>query len=261
MLSIFKSKRPEDVKGIRSALLQFIKEQLQKVEGGEGANIKGLYLYLTCSEADRHLYESAVFAAEQDRFRDEEVQRIADDFDLSLPAAWVLEFIFEPAPAEAIVAPNIDAALFIATNKKQLTHKEFTAYIRVLNGIAEKDVYPIRSVKSKLNIGREKKVQTADGFYRENNIAFTNSSTDASNRSVSRQHAHIEWDAESAGFVLYADEGGIPPLNKTKVRDAEGDVTKIQTIEIGHQLKEGDQIMLGESAVLEFTLHQPENHQ
>ncbi len=38
-----------------------------------------------------------------------------------------------------------------------------------------------------------------------------------------------------------------------KVRDAEGNIIKIQTTEIGHHLDEGDQIMLGESAVLEFT--------
>ncbi len=41
MFNLFKN-RPKDIKGIRYGLLQFIKEQLQKAEGGEGGNIKTL---------------------------------------------------------------------------------------------------------------------------------------------------------------------------------------------------------------------------
>ena len=48
-------------------------------------------------------------------------------------------------------------------------------------------------------------------------------------------------------------------MNKLKVRDAEGNIFKVQTIEIGHQLKEGDQVMLGDSAVLEFRYQEKEN--
>ena len=93
----------------------------------------------------------------------------------------------------------------------------------------------------------------ADGFYRENLIAFPGDTNDQSNRSVSRQHAHIEWDASGGFFCLYADEGGVPPYNKTKVRKPDGSIERIQTIEIGHRLQTGDQIMLGEGAVMEFT--------
>jgi pSer/pThr/pTyr-binding forkhead associated (FHA) protein len=148
---------------------------------------------------------------------------------------------------------NIDAALFISTRNKPLVHKEATAYLRVMNGEAEQEVYTINSSDGKINIGREKKVQTADGFFRENKIAFPDNSSNEGNRSVSRQHAHIEWDAACGTFCLYADEGGIPPMNKMKVRDAEGNIVKVQTTEIGHQLQQGDQIMLGQSVVLEFS--------
>jgi len=54
MLTFFKDEPPKDVKGIRNALLQFIKEQLQKAEGGEGGNIRGMSLYLTCGDNERH---------------------------------------------------------------------------------------------------------------------------------------------------------------------------------------------------------------
>ncbi len=253
MFNLFKEDRPQDVKAIRSALLQFIKEELQKVEGGEGANIRGLYLYMTCADSEKHLYESAVYFDEENRFKAEEIQRIADDFAISLPENWELQLLFDAPPPNAVVASNLDAALFISTKKKQPIYKDTMAYLKVLNGEAEKPLYTINSTIGKVNIGREKKVQTSDGFYRENGIAFPDSSEHSGNRSVSRQHAHIEWDNENGAFCLFADEGGIPPLNKMKVRDAEGNIIKIQTTEIGHHLDEGDQIMLGESAILEFT--------
>lgn len=253
MFDIFKSSnRPQDVKAIRSAILQFIKEQLQKAEGGEGENIKGLCLYLTPKQDEKHLYEAAVYADDEARFKEEEVQKIADDYAIALPENWTLELSFiDIAPPEAILATDVDAALFISTKKKPKVHKEATAYIRVLNGEADKELYTITSTPGKINIGREKKVQTSDGFMRENFIAFNGNSE--SNRSVSRQHAHIIWDNESGSFILFPDEGGLPPMNKIKVREAGGNTFKLQAAEIGHHLHEGDQIILGESALLEFT--------
>jgi hypothetical protein len=261
MFNLFKKgSQPQDVKAIRNNVLEFIKEQLQKAEGGEGENIKGLYLYITCANEEKHLYEAAVFADNEQRFKDEEIQKIADDYAIDLPENWTMEIHFaDKAPPEAIKAKDADAALFISTKTKPKVHKDATAYIRVLNGEAEKEVYTITSKRSKINIGRERRVQTADGFMRENQIAFPGGSANESNRSVSRQHAHIEWDNETGMFVLFPDEGGVPPMNKIKVRTTGGKPVKLQTTEIGHHLQEGDQIILGESALLEFSYLQAEN--
>lgn len=118
MFDLFKNK-PSDIKGIRASLLQFIKDQLQKAEGGEGSNIKGLCLYITCSDEEKHLYEGAVYADEEDRFKEEEVQKIADDYAIALPENWILEILFvDEAPPEALKAREINAALFISTKKK-----------------------------------------------------------------------------------------------------------------------------------------------
>lgn len=259
MFDIFKS-RPTDIKGIRASLLQFIKDQFQRVEGGEGSNIKGLSLYINCPDEEKHLYGGAVYIDEESRFKEEEVQRIADDYAIALPPTWTLQIEFvDQLPAEALKAPGLNAGLFISTKKKPKVFQDVTAYVRVLIGEAEKEVYTISSARGKVNIGREKRAQTADGFMRENHIAFPSNSNDESNRSVSRQHAHIEWDAENAAFYLYADEGGIPPHNKMKVRTEGGVPVKLQTTEIGHRLQEGDQIILGESALLEFRSSAVEN--
>lgn len=250
----FLKNRPKDIKGIRGALVQFIKDQLQKAEGGEGDNIREIYLYITCKPADKFLFDKAVYADEVNRFKEEEVQKIADDFAIELPALWTLQITFvETPPPEAIKAQDIDAALFFSTKKKPKIHAAATACIRVLNGEAEKPVYTISSASGKINIGREGKVQTAEGFYRENYIAFPSASKHESNRSVSRTHAHIQWDAEAGAFYIFADEGGVPPHNKMKVRIKGGTPVKLQTTQVGHRLQEGDQVILGESALLEFT--------
>lgn len=252
MFDFFKS-RPNDVKGIRSAILNFMKEELQKVEGGEGSNMKGLCLYITCNSKEKHLYEGALYIDEEDRFKEEEVQKIADDYAISLPPDWALEFEFiETPPIEAVRADNVDVALFISTNKKPKVHAVKTAYVRVLNGDTDQEVYELSSSSGKINIGREKKAKTADGFFRLNTIAFLGTSDDVTNRSVSRQHAHIEWDKEAGAFYIYADEGGIPPYNKMKVRAEGGVPVKLMTTDIGHKLCNRDQVILGESAVLEY---------
>lgn len=244
--------RPQDVKILRDRLLQFIKQQLSKVQGGEGANIKGLHIFLTATEAEKHLYESAIYLEDEERFKSE-IQKIADDFAIDLPANWTLETTFvQSPPPEAINAPNMDAAIFIQT-KKRTIQRSATAYIRVLNGEAEQEIYTITSSAGKVNIGREKKVQTEDGFFRTNHISFPGESDNEANKFISRQHAHIEWDNDSGTFLLFADEGGLPPRNKIKVRSINGIPVKLQTDKVGHQLLEGDQIMIGQMALLEFS--------
>lgn len=262
MFDLFKNNiqgKAKDVKTVREYLLQAIKEQLKRAEGGEGSNIKGLHIYIAAEAEEKPMYEAAVYYGEENRFRNEEVQKIADDYAIDLPEQWAFEITFlDRLPNEAVKIPGVDAALFIATRKNAIT-KTATAYIKVRIGEAEKEVYTIKSDSGKICIGREKRVQTADGFYRENNIAFPEKSENASNRFISRQHAHIEFDNDSGSFLLFADEGGVPPRNKIKVRsEKDASPIKLYTTKTGHPLQEGDQILLGESALLEFTYSESE---
>ena len=253
MLNFLKQNKPKDIKTLRSDILDFIKLQLKKAESGEGENIRGLQLYINCTPQDKFLYEGAVYSNEQEKFK-EDVQKIADDFAIDLPSNWFLQIAFEETvPPEAIQSADVDVAIFISTKQKPSIHKEAVAYIKILNGEAEQEIYLIQSSSKKINIGREKNVHISEGYLRQNQIAFTDNSNNKSNKSVSRQHAHIEWNEEFAAFLLYADEGGIPPSNKIKVKPEHGQEIRLITTEFGHQLKEGDQIILGESALLEFS--------
>ncbi len=263
MLDIFKRNtpnRPVDVKTIRDRLLQFIKERLKKAEGGEGSNIKGLQVFISCNQEEKHLYEAVVYIEDTERFKNE-VQKISDDYAIELPDTWTMETIFtEILPAEAIKIPDLDAALLILT-RQRAAHQIVTAYIKVRVGEAEKDIYTITSTSGKICIGRERRVQTSDGFYRENKIAFPEDNGNESNKFVSRQHAHLEFDNDLGCFLLFADEGGVPPRNKIKIRSStDANPIKLYTTKIGHPLQEGDQILLGQSALLEFSYKEEENN-
>jgi hypothetical protein len=255
MFNIFNkgNNNPTDVKSVRDALLRAIKEELQKAEGGEGRNIKGINLFIAESTGEKHLYEAAVYLDEADKFK-EEVQRIADDFALDLPDTWVMEINFnDEFPPEAIKLKDLNAAIFIRT-KDHVIQRSGSAYIHILNGKAEQPEYHITSDAGKLNIGREAKVQVDGGFFRINHIAFPGDIGDEANKYISRQHAHIEWNNDKGLFMLYADEGGIPPGNKIKIRSAASEnLIKLNSSHIGHELQEGDQIILGESAAIAFS--------
>lgn len=257
MLDFLKQKndqQPLDVKIIRNKLLQFIKEQLQRREGGEGSNIKGMELYISAPTEEEAVYEAIVYFHDTDRFKNEEVQRIADDYAIDLPSQWYLNILFvDELPVDAVRSKELPVALHIGTRKQPSLNNPTTAYLRVLSGEAENIEYTISAGTGRICIGRDREVKTTDGFFRMNTIAFLVKNPTDPNRFISRQHAHVEWNEESSCFYLYADEGGIPPRNKVKVQTADGTLIKLQTLQIGHPLREGDQIMLGESSLLQFT--------
>jgi pSer/pThr/pTyr-binding forkhead associated (FHA) protein len=164
-----------------------------------------------------------------------------------------METMFVPElPADAVKSPGLPVALGIITRRPQAAKKVQKAVIRVLTGAAEHENYQFSPASGRICIGRDKRAQSADGFLRENNIAFPSSEENNGNRFVSRAHAHIEFDQASGHYVLFADEGGIPPRNKIKVQRGSGEQIRLQTVEVGHHLQPGDRIVLGESVLLEF---------
>ncbi|WP_432713154.1 FHA domain-containing protein [Pedobacter sp.] len=259
MFNFFKSSKedqPLDVKVVREHILQFIKEELQKSEGGEGANIHTLILYAAPVPNDKHLYEAACYVSEPERLK-QEVQRIADNFAVNLPKDWQLEFhVVENLLNCGIKYDSLPLELCIETTPVALPEVHVVktdAILTVISGQAEESSYTLTSKDGRTNMGREKNTTTSGGSIRVNKIAFPEDAEFVGNRFVSRQHAHLEWDDKKGGFVLFADEGGVPPGNKTKVQSLgdEGQV-KLNSTQVGHFLKDEDQIILGESVVLQF---------
>ena len=259
MFNLFKRNtedQPLDVKMVREHILQFIKDELQKSEGGEGASIDTLKLFAAPPATDRHLYEAAIYVSDQERLK-QELQRIADNFAVNLPADWKLEVIFQDQlPDHGIHYKELPISLtienkVIAVVEEPVVHTQ--ASIQVMTGTAEHSSYRITSKSGRVNIGREKNTSTSNGAIRVNQIAFPDDSEAVGNKYVSRQHAHLEWDDKKHAFMLFADEGGIPPGNKTKVQsEGEESQVKLNSAQVGHLLKDGDQLIIGESVILKF---------
>ncbi|QNK63695.1 FHA domain-containing protein [Pedobacter sp. PAMC26386] len=250
-----KTDNPLDAKSLREVVLQFIKEELQKLDGGEGKHLKALQVFVNAGAEELFLYETALYSADPEKFQ-EEVQRIADNFALDLPADWKLEVRYvAELPVGIIQHKDIKLGLILKSAALPISNQtRSTARLKVITGKAEQEEYILKPGTSRINIGREGSVQASDGSYRVNTIAFLAEMQD-SNKYISRQHAHLEWDKEAGCFKLYADEGGVPPGNKTKIRAAHDENThKLNSTQIGYALKEGDQIILADVAVLEFTM-------
>lgn len=250
-----KGNAPLDAKGLRDEVLQFIKEELQQLDGGEGKYLKALELFVRVRAEELFNYETALYSAEPEKFQ-EEVQRIADNFALDLPQGWklVVHYVTE-FPEGVIRRAQLKVGLVLKSSGAPVIVGEtsLTASLKVITGRAEQEVYVIEAGKGRINIGRESSVQGSDGSFRLNTIAFP-AEAQESNKYISRQHAHLEWDGQQACFKLYADEGGVPPGNKTKIRTAKDETThKLNSTQVGYILKTGDQIILADVAVLEFT--------
>lgn len=259
MFDFFKKNKgntPLDAKGLRDEILQFIKEELQLLDGGEGKYLKELELFVRVRAEELFNYETALYSAAPEKFQ-EEVQRIADNFALDLPDGWklIVHYVTE-FPEGVIQRTQLKVGLVLKSSGSPAAagrESSLTASLKVITGRAEQEVYVIKAETGRINIGRESNVQGSDGSFRQNMIAFPAEAQD-SNKYISRQHAHVEWDGQQACFKLYADEGGVPPGNKTKVRAAKDETThKLNSTQVGYILKTGDQIILADVAVLEFT--------
>ena len=247
-----------DAKGLRDAVLQFIKEELQQLDGGEGNLLSGLSIFVNPEEEVRFIYEAALYRGHPEKIRDE-IQRIADNFALNLPEGWKLavEYVDE-LPEGCIQRENIRTGLKLqmASVTAAAAPLAKNATVRILKGTAEQDQYPLKTGLKRLNIGRGRQVQAGDGSFRTNHVSFPDDPAYEANKYISRQHAHIEWDEQALAFKLYADEGGVPPGNKTKIKSAADEsVHKLNSTQVGYTLKDADQIILGDVAILEFSLN------
>jgi FHA domain len=113
--------------------------------------------------------------------------------------------------------------------------------LTVISGSAEQQELCLK--KKRINLGRLVEVIDADGrFLRKNDVAFRDDAP-APNPSVSRAHAHIEFDPENAVFRLFDDRSA---HGTTVIRD--GSVIPVpQGPSKGVALQQGDEIVLGQA--------------
>lgn len=126
-----------------------------------------------------------------------------------------------------------------------------TARLRVVRGIALPPELVID--KARTNIGRTAEAFRNDGPSRRNDIAFVDDS--AINRTVSREHAHIELEKPTQEYRLFNDRYYDLTARKSGlcglwvIRD--GKSHEVHRGPRGFKLQDGDEIQLGE-ALLSF---------
>ena len=78
-------------------------------------------LYIASPPDEKDVYESIVYFHDTDRFKNEEVQRIADDYAIALPPQWYLNLIFvDELPAEAVRSKEFRWHFISAQRNSQL---------------------------------------------------------------------------------------------------------------------------------------------
>lgn len=116
----------------------------------------------------------------------------------------------------------------------------------VRHGQSNASELPIQ--KSRVHIGREVDVYRNGGMYRRNDLAFVEDSE--VNRSVSREHAHIDYDAATGEYRLFNDRWYArgTDCGTRIVRD--GVSLEVHRDTRGTKLEPGDEIHLGRAIVI-----------
>jgi FHA domain-containing protein len=141
--------------------------------------------------------------------------------------------------------PNVAARGFDVQYRSIPTPKpsEYGMEVRltVITGSAEQQQLCLK--KKRINLGRLVEVIDGDGrLTRKNDVAFRDNA-EAPNPTVSRAHAHIEFDPEKGGFRLFDDRSA---HGTTVIRD--GSVIPVpQGASKGVALRQGDEIVLGQA--------------
>ncbi len=114
------------------------------------------------------------------------------------------------------------------------------------------NVTEVRLEKARINIGRVVDVYRAEGLYRRNDLAFAEDTS--INHSVSREHAHIQFDRATGEYRLFNDRwyplggAGAAECGTWIVRD--GMSQEVHRNARGMKLEPGDEIHFGRAVVV-----------
>ena len=102
--------------------------------------------------------------------------------------------------------------------------------------------------KSRVHIGREVDVYRQGGIHRRNDLAFAEDSE--ANRSVSREHAHIDHDRKTGEYRLFNDRWYAPGTDCGTRIVRDGVSREVPRDTRGTRLEDGDEIHLGRAVVI-----------
>ncbi len=250
----------------RAEITGFMVEALRPYQNEPSAGPKSLRLcVLAETPADETLYQVALWSGEPGKFQRELNRQLVNQY-VQLPPNWILtiEFFRDELPDCTFRQGELGLVLPVKADLPATRlNNQRLARLETLAGQTEQSVYPLDPVqKDRYCIGRGRTAQTPSGRIRSNDIVFLADDdpgldpqhTDI-NAAVSRFHATIRYETDRQRYVLVADTGGLPASgNKTKILHADDTITRADVPDMAYPLRPGDQIELGGTAKLLFTL-------
>jgi hypothetical protein len=173
--------------------------------------------------------------------------RLADE-QVEIPEKFRVEIELVDELPPDVAGRGFDVSYKTAQQQRQIVTEVPAIWMKVLAGKAERGEYSFR--KARINIGRLADIVDAQQrLIRRNDVAFQELS-EAPNPTVSRTHAHIEFDRATGQFRLFDDRSA---QGTTVLHD--GDIIPVpKGTSKGVQLRPGDEIVLGQ-ARLSFDIH------
>jgi FHA domain len=165
-----------------------------------------------------------------------------EDQRVELPARFAVQVELVPELPPDVAARGFDVH-YGSIPTPQRSGDLMEVRLTVVAGGAEQQQFCLK--KKRINLGRLVEVIDADGrLTRKNDVAFRDDGH-APNPSVSRAHAHIEFDPDGAVFRLFDDRSA---HGTTVIRD--GAVIPVpQGPSKGVALRHGDEIVLGQASL------------
>jgi hypothetical protein len=185
----------------------------------------------------RRSYE-LVFVEADSLSRD--IRQRLEDQRVELPARLSVDVELVEEPSPDVAARGFDVHYGSAPIQQPL-EEVIEVRFTIISGSAQQQELFLK--KKRINLGRLAEVtDTEQRLTRQNDVAFRDDAP-APNQSVSRAHAHIEFDPENAVFRLYDDRSA---HGTTVVRD--GTLIPVPPgTSKGVALRDGDEIVLGQA--------------
>jgi hypothetical protein len=160
-----------------------------------------------------------------------------EEAEVEIPERFAVEVELVDELPEGIGERGFDISYDRASGPSEMPRTR----LLVLHGQAEQADYVFS--KRRINIGRlDNVLDPKQRLVRRNDVAFKESA-DSPNSTVSRTHAHIEFDAKSGEFRIFDDHSA---LGTTVLRQGEF-VNVPKGTSKGAALRSGDEIVLGQA--------------
>ena len=232
---------------LRTRLLDAVVRTVEPYRGQEPLPFNRLGLYVLAPiQQDRARYEAALDDA--DPPFDVAARQRLKEAGFALPKTFPVEHaVYEESPEPLRPAFEKYGAVYVEPSKKTATRY---ARLEIQRGRAEQAVYALDGT-ARVNIGRMPQVaDERTRVFRRNHVVFLDpadadldADTASINQTVSREHAHVTFDAEQ-GRYLWHNEQGSTSINRAAYQ---------RPMPVGKQplpLEDGDELYLGQACLV-----------